>query len=76
MKKRAPEVTQQTIDAARKPLTAEERAVYDRMGRRWRREGYLGPKDILDSLVVKGWADCTRDAIQGFWVYQRRHSLD
>ena len=79
MKKRAPEVTQETIDAARKPMTAKERAVYERLTREWQHEGDLGPTAILDSLVEKEWADKTVRVFpnkSSCWVYQRRHSLD
>ena len=79
MPKRAPEITQETIDAARKPLSAKERVVYKRLTREWQHEGDLGPAATLDNLVVKEWADKTWRNFpggKGCWVYQRRHSLD
>lgn len=78
--RRAPEITQETIDAARKPMTAKEREVYDKANRRWRPGRLIGPQAVLDSLVEKGWLDGTYYALaerkEDAWVYQRRHSLD
>lgn len=76
MKKRVPEVTQETIDAARRPLASKEKAVYAEADREWRPGSELGPKPILDSLVAKEWLDETYSVLAGCWVYQRRHNLD
>ena len=78
------------VDAARKPLTDEEQAVYNKTSRRWTLAEELGDEDTLDRLVEKGWlcynwylgvgkdCDCEEmfpQAHEG-WVYQRTHSLD
>lgn len=74
--KRAPEVTQETIDTARKPLTPKEKVVYTEADREWRPGNEIGPKPVLDSLVAKDWIDQTYSVLVGCWVYRRRHNLD
>lgn len=79
MPRRAPEITQETIDAARKPLAPREKMVYERLTREWQHEGDLGPTAVLENLVEKGWADKTTRVFpnkSSCWLYQRRHSLD
>ncbi|KKN30772.1 hypothetical protein LCGC14_0830770 [marine sediment metagenome] len=67
---------QETIDAARRPMTIEEERVYAKTNREWQPGRELGPQPILDSLVVKEWLDGAYSILVGCWVYQRRHSLD
>ncbi len=76
MPRRAPEITQETIDAARKPLSAKEKVAYSQATREWREKERLGPTAVLESLVEKGWLDKTYAPGPGCWLYQRRHSLD
>ena len=69
---------QREMDASRKPLTDEERAVYTNTSRLWKTAEKLGPVAILDSLIDKGWVQSDhplRGALERM-IYQRVHSLD